>query len=583
MARRLDSTGCSLGSSQRQQGRAAVIPPGPTFHETISQRITTPMRPVALIALDKEPARKREWDLGPRVAAEMDPGSVSAALRNVDADAVLCLDAAFPTPEPGVIERLLGGPGDVWHAGLRLGLDGHPRALQHVRPQWMLTAHVDAEIESTSPRISLRALLVRSSVIEQLGGPDPDMETLSGAGIELGIRWTRAGALVRHVPALAPHGATPDAAPPEVDGLRCISRHHGRSWAYWALGRSVAQREVRLRSVPPLVRAVRRAPPSPTPHFRTEARPTGDPSRSVSVILPTVDRYSYLEPLLDQLSHQTRPPHEVIVVDQTPEDRRHDLGTLRTDLPMTVLTLDEPGQSTARNMALRAAAGEFVLFIDDDDEIGDSLIEDHLRRLTDGIDAICGGVDDATSGPPPPGFQHRRCSDVFPTNNTMLRREALHRSGLFDPVFDHGPRADHDLGIRLHLGGALLVYDPSVMVFHHHAPVGGLRTHGARVTTRASARDSLIQRNLPAPTEIYIGLRYFPDREQHEAKVVRTIATLTGGTTRARRLLRAAIQILLLPGTVAAVSRASTEARAMFAARTPIPRLEPSRLTDRTR
>ena len=132
------------------------------------------------------------------------------------------------------------------------------------------------------------------------------------------------------------------------------------------------------------------------------------------------------------------------------------------------------------------APAELLLYIDDDDEIGPDLIAEHLRRLIDGVDASSGGVDDATAGPPPPGFRHRRASDNFPTNNTMLRRAALERSGLFDPVFDRGSRADHDLGMRLHLSGAMLIYDPDVLVFHHHAPAGGLRTHGARAVTRAS-------------------------------------------------------------------------------------------------
>ncbi len=91
---------------------------------------------------------------------------------------------------------------------------------------------------------------------------------------------------------------------------------------------------------------------------------------------------------------------------------------------------------------------------------------------------------------------------MFPTNNTMLRRSALERSGLFDLAFDRGSRADHDLGMRLHLAGAALVYDPDVEVYHHHAPIGGLRTHGARTVTRASARRSLTQRNLPSVTEL---------------------------------------------------------------------------------
>ena len=79
----------------------------------------------------------------------------------------------------------------------------------------------------------------------------------------------------------------------------------------------------------------------------------------------------------------------------------------------------------------------------------------------------------------PDAFTLRRASDVFPTNNTMLRKSALRLSGLFDLAYEHGPRADGDLGMRLYLSGARMLLDPEIRVLHHHAPSGGLRTHKA--------------------------------------------------------------------------------------------------------
>lgn len=128
----------------------------------------------------------------------------------------------------------------------------------------------------------------------------------------------------------------------------------------------------------------------------------------------------------------------------------------------------------------------------------------------------------------------------------MLRRAALERSGLFDPVFDRGPRADHDLGMRLHLSGALLVYDPDVLVFHHHAPAGGLRTHGARSVTRASSRRSLTQRNLPAVTQLYIGYRYGTARQRREDLAMATITPISGDGPTSRQVVRALLQIAVL-------------------------------------
>ena len=94
-----------------------------------------------------------------------------------------------------------------------------------------------------------------------------------------------------------------------------------------------------------------------------------------------------------------------------------------------------------------------------------------------------------------------------------------------------------------------MVYDPAVMVFHHHAPMGGLRTHGARAVTRASARRSLTERNLPSATEVYLGLRYYTDQQCREARAVHLLSVLSGGGSRARRAARFAVQLVMLPDT----------------------------------
>ena len=493
--------------------------------------------------------------------------------------AVLVFDAALPEPDEALLARLVDGPADVWHAGVALGLDGQPRMWDHVDPLSMFSARVDPTIEVTSWRVSLRAVLVRTVVLDQLGGPDPMFETLMGAGLDAGLRWIVGGALVRHVPSLVPEGAAPDGTPSNADSLRIVVKNRGRTWGGWALQRSVMTREVGLGEAPALVSELMRSDRTVPPHYRSPG-PVVDRAgtdRTVSVILPTVDRYSYLESVLHQMAAQTVAPHEVIIVDQTPLDhRRRDLADIESDLPVTVIEIPEPGQSTARNAAIEMAAGELILFLDDDLDIEEGVLAGHAERLNHGIDSVSGGVDDATAGPPPEGFRHRRASDVFPAGNSIVRRSALQRSGLFDPAFDHGSRADHDLGMRLHLSGAQLVYDPDVEVYHHHAPVGGLRTHDARTTTRAGARRSLTERNLPSVTELYLGRKYFTDEQRAEGRRIALLSTLSGEGSIWRRLQRAAVQSALLPSTWRRLRDADRAAADLYAARPPAPALEQS-------
>jgi GT2 family glycosyltransferase len=154
------------------------------------------------------------------------------------------------------------------------------------------------------------------------------------------------------------------------------------------------------------------------------------------------------------------------------------------------------------------------------------------------------------AGPLPEAFTFIRTSDVFPTNNTLVDRDVLARSGLFDLAFDRGARADHDLGTRIYLSGAFMVMDPDISILHHHAPQGGLRTHGARVVTYASSRARLTRRALPAVTELYLSRRYFNDRQVREALWIAVLGTFSMRGSGARRLLKAVFSALLLPDTL---------------------------------
>jgi glycosyltransferase involved in cell wall biosynthesis len=272
----------------------------------------------------------------------------------------------------------------------------------------------------------------------------------------------------------------------------------------------------------------------------------------VTVLIPTLDRYRHLRKLLSQLRDQTIKPLEIIVVDQTPVERRDTiLGDDFSDLPLTIIYLDHPGQCSSRNSGLKLAKGDHVLFLDDDDEISSTLLEAHLRNLLRfDADVSSGVADEVGAGPLPDEFQVLRISDVFPTNNTLIRRTALQDSGLFDLAYDHGSRADGDLGMRVYLSGALMVLNPEIRVLHHRANKGGLRTHGARVITYASSRRSLLQRHLPSATEIYLSKRYFTEMQVREMLWICAFSTFSirGGIF--RKILKAIISLILLPNTL---------------------------------
>lgn len=553
------------------------------------------MEGVRLILLDGG-GDSLDWGAGQVVTVGGNLASVRSALDDWGASgsepAALCWDATLGRP-PGLqlIGELLATGWDVWHAGLRLGMGGRPHILASVTPTWMLQADPNPEVEATSWRLSLRACLVRREVVMRLGGLPSGFRTLEIAGLEMGHRWIRHGARMRHVPGLL---GPSDAAPPsrvageisgngvgaanegEVeDALRFVRRRHGRRWLGWAAFRAVWTRQAPFRKWLRAWWRVRREPSVPAPPplrqpAQCESVPEQGvpdvPGRGVTVLIPTVDRYPYLKVLLGQLGKQTLPVKEVVVVDQTRVERRETSWVEAfPELPLRVVTLEVPGQCSSRNRGLRMATGEMVLFLDDDDEVGPDLVERHLRHLDrTGAGVSCGVADEVGAGPLPPEFRLARMSDVFPTNNTMIRREVLERSGLFDLAYDRGQRADGDLGMRLYLSGAKMLLDPTISVLHHHAPAGGLRTHGARVVTRAGSRRRLFQRHLASVWDIYRGLRYFPRNEVREMLWINAVGTLSGEGGGWRRALRMVLALVSLPHTVWVLHRRWTEANDML-------------------
>ncbi|HWZ85066.1 MAG TPA: glycosyltransferase family A protein [Thermoanaerobaculia bacterium] len=523
------------------------------------------------------------WPLGRAIGVAATPGALHRAvadeLARSAAEAQLFWGSRLGAPNPARIEEALGRPGDVWHAGLRLGMGGLPAAIDFVAPVWMLNCDPDPAVEATSWRLSLEACLARTEVLRSLGGPRPEFETLAGAGLELGHRWITRGALIRSLPSLlaGAEKETERVRLPLEDEMRFVRARFGRFWLRWSLLRAVLTKRAGLREAVALGRRLEREPTFPVPPPLRGASAPDRPSRrrTVTVLVPTVDRYPYLEKLLEQLGRQTVRPLEVIVVDQTsPERRRANLAASFPSLPLRVIELDRAGQCSSRNAGLEASSGDCILFLDDDDEVPSDLIERHLASLDAFRNEVsCGVAEEDGAGPLPEAFRLYRSSDVFPTNNSLIVRDVLSRSGLFDLTYDRGARADADLGMRIYLAGCLMVLNPEIKALHHHAPSGGLRTHGARVITYASSRKRLMHRHLPAITEIYLARRYFSERQADEFLWLQAVATLAFKGAVLRRALKAVIGVALLPDTLRQIRRRDREARALLGAGPRIPRL----------
>jgi glycosyltransferase involved in cell wall biosynthesis len=86
----------------------------------------------------------------------------------------------------------------------------------------------------------------------------------------------------------------------------------------------------------------------------------------ISVIIPTYNRYHFfLQRALKSVYAQTFPPYEVIVVDDGSTDNTQEI---QNDFPnIRYIYQQNSGVSSARNLGLQHARGEWIAFLDSDD------------------------------------------------------------------------------------------------------------------------------------------------------------------------------------------------------------------------
>ncbi|MCW2968570.1 MAG: putative glycosyltransferase, partial [Solirubrobacteraceae bacterium] len=282
------------------------------------------------------------WDAGAVIRCRSSLVDLSRAAEEAVAGGaghVLFWSAVLDGPEAAAVRQLIAGPGDAWHAGLLLGTGGLPEITDFVQPNWMLNVDADASSASSSWRLSLDACLLSAEQIRQLGFLDPAYHSLVGAGLDLGFRYNAAGVMLRHDPRLLPPGASSStsAAVPVEDEFRFARRAWGGGWALYALWRMLRNHRPLLPTVRAAMSTLRCDRPTTGAYARPPsvagAAPVG---RGVTVVIPTLDRYAVLGPVLDGLARQTVPVSSVVVVDQSSE-YDPDLASRHTDLPLTVL------------------------------------------------------------------------------------------------------------------------------------------------------------------------------------------------------------------------------------------------------
>ena len=211
----------------------------------------------------------------------------------------------------------------------------------------------------------------------------------------------------------------------------------------------------------------------------------------VSVCLPTRDRGGTIAATLESLRRLEHDSFEVLVVDQSSDDRSRRAydETVGDDRRFSYLPSQTVGKSTACNLALGRVRGAIVAFTDDDCVVTRDWLAGMERALSQnpGVAVICGGLRPGLSletgfipwyVPPRPRLHRSRWALVWCAGaNLIVRTGALRDVSGFDEVL--GPGAplkageEADLVYRLLRAGHPVLELPEPSVIHY-----GLRPWG---------------------------------------------------------------------------------------------------------
>lgn len=204
----------------------------------------------------------------------------------------------------------------------------------------------------------------------------------------------------------------------------------------------------------------------------------------VSVVIPAHNAASTLRRALDSISLQKYQPMEVIVVDDGSTDCTAEIANTYVDRGLKLLRLANcGGAAQARNHGIKASSGDYVAFLDADDEWTPGKIEKQMALLlaTPAMTFVsCGSnliaPDGADCGNLYPGRQPAWGRDAWrtllaynfiATPSVIARHSALEAAGYFDPKLKVGE--DQDMWIKLSIAGELGYVD-EVLVRVHDTP-----------------------------------------------------------------------------------------------------------------
>ena len=209
----------------------------------------------------------------------------------------------------------------------------------------------------------------------------------------------------------------------------------------------------------------------------------------VSVVIPVLNGGRWLGHQLAALQRQSGPPFETVIADNGSTDDSVAIARSFSHR-MTIVVVDaseRQGQAFARNLGAKTAAGELLLFLDQDDEVAPGYVSAMVSALEQ-AELVAARMDDAKLNE---GWRsHARTlpqTDGIPTDPVPwaygctlgVRRDAFERLGGFSEDLETRAAEDVDFCWTAHEHGVGLTFVPNAIVHYRYpASLRGLFRQG---------------------------------------------------------------------------------------------------------
>ncbi len=192
----------------------------------------------------------------------------------------------------------------------------------------------------------------------------------------------------------------------------------------------------------------------------------------ISVIIPTYNRAHILPRALDSVLAQTQLPIEIIVVNDGSTDGTK--SVLSNYPGLKIIDQQHSGVSAARNIGLEHTNGEWIAFLDSDDEWLPEKLEQQWAAICNDDKLICHTEEIwiRNGQRVNPMKKHQKFGEyiyekclplcVISPSSVMIHRSVFHDVGLFDETLE--VCEDYDLWLRICAKYSVLFIDEPLMV-----------------------------------------------------------------------------------------------------------------------